>query len=132
MYGISPKLPLKVSTQDGPYGLTKSIGEAVKQNFKNLLLTSPGERIMLPEFGVGIKQFFFEQINPSTYEAITAKINEQVQRYLPFIYINEISYESSDTNPVLSFNELGVKITYSIPGINEEDTLQITATQNYL
>ena len=129
MYGISPKLPLKESNQDGPYGLTKTIGEAVKQNFKNLLLTSPGERIMLPEFGVGIRQFFFEQVTSLTFEAITGKINEQVQKYMPFIVIAQIEYETSDTNPVLSFNEVGIKITYALPGISAEDTLQITATQ---
>ena len=49
--GISPKLPLAVSAPDG-YRLTKTPAEAVKQNFKNLILTSPGERVMIPEFGV--------------------------------------------------------------------------------
>jgi hypothetical protein len=87
---------------------------------------------MLPEFGVGIKRFFFEQITSSTFEAVTTRINEQVQRYLPFLVIGEISYETSDTNPVFAFNEVGIRIAYSIPGISEQDTLQITATQNYL
>lgn len=132
MYGISPRLPLKEDNQDGPYGLTKSINEAVKQNFKNLLLTSPGERIMIPEFGVGLRQFFFEQINSNTFERLTAAIHQQTKMYMPFIFIGEISFETSDTNSNLAFNEVGVRITYSIPGVNDQDTLQITATQNYL
>ena len=132
MYGISPKLPLKESNQDGPYGLTKTINEAVKQNFKNLILTSPGERIMIPEFGVGLRQYFFEQINSTTFERLTANIHDQTKLYLPFLVIREISFQTSDTNNNLSFNEVAVSITYSIPGVNDQDTLQITATQNYL
>ena len=38
---ISPALPLVVDPTDGPYRLTKSINEAVEQNFKNLILTNP-------------------------------------------------------------------------------------------
>ena len=117
MYGISPKLPLKESTQDGPYGLTKTINEAVKQNFKNLLLTSPGERIMIPEFGVGLRQYFFEQINSLTFERLTADIHDQTKMYMPFLVLGEIAFETSDTNSNLGFNEVGVSITYSIPGL---------------
>ena len=60
MYGISPKLPLIVDDLDGHYGLTKTIREAVKQNFKNLILTSPGERVMDQQFGVGLRSYFFD------------------------------------------------------------------------
>ena len=56
MNGISPKLPLLVDKQDGPYGLNKRLNQSIKQNFKNLILTSPGERVMIPEFGVGLKR----------------------------------------------------------------------------
>ena len=42
MNGISQKLPLLVSDQDGPYGLNKKLRQAIKQNLKNLVLTSPG------------------------------------------------------------------------------------------
>jgi len=42
--GISPALPLVVDPTDGPYRLTKSINEAVEQNFKNLILTNPGRK----------------------------------------------------------------------------------------
>tara|TARA_R100001594_G_scaffold88239_1_gene122513 strand:+ start:255 stop:662 length:408 start_codon:yes stop_codon:yes gene_type:complete len=132
LYGISPKLPLKVSSIDGPYGLNKSIGEAIRQNFKNLILTSPGERVMIPDFGVGIRKYFFEPVNPMTFENIAGAIEEQKNRYLPFIVIDNILFQTSDENPTLSFNEIAIEITYTIPGVNSEETLQITAEQTYL
>jgi phage baseplate assembly protein W len=132
MYGISPKLPLKVSNIDGPYGLTKSIGEAIKQNFKNLILTAPGERVMLPNFGVGLREYFFEPINSQTFQNIAGNIQEQKNMYMPFLVIEDIFFQTSDDNDSLSFNEVGIEITYTLPGVNTEDTLKITANQAYL
>ena len=55
MNGIGPKLPLQRDDKFGNYGLISSYNEEVKQNFKNLLLTCPGERMMIPDFGVGLR-----------------------------------------------------------------------------
>jgi len=57
--GLSVKLPLYLDPDDG-IGLNKTYRESVKQNFLNLLLTIPGERVMIPRFGVGLKRFLFE------------------------------------------------------------------------
>ena len=61
--GISVKLPLSYDSEDGPYRLTKNLKENVQQNFKNLMLTNPGERVMLPNFGAGIRQLLLEPIS---------------------------------------------------------------------
>ena len=78
LQGISPKLPLTYSKTDGPYLLNKNLKETVKQNFKMLVLTSPGERVMVPDFGVGINSFLFEAMDDSTYSQVVQKIQEQV------------------------------------------------------
>ena len=52
--GISPKIPLVYDKIDGPYRLNKDILSMIRQNFKNLVMTNPGERIMEPDFGVGL------------------------------------------------------------------------------
>ena len=56
--GLSPKLPLTKDPQDG-YALNKEYVELVQQNLKMILLTAPGERIMEPEFGVGLRNYLF-------------------------------------------------------------------------
>ena len=60
MNGIGPELPLSRDEKHGVYSLIVSYREEVKQNFKNLLLTSPGERMMNPDFGVGMRRYLFE------------------------------------------------------------------------
>ena len=120
MNGISPKLPLHRSSIDG-YGLTKSFYEVARQNFKMLILTSPGERVMEPEFGVGIRSYLFEEMRDSTYSAIQSRIYDQVKKYMPFIEITNISFHSQATmiggaTADLDRNYLGMQITYEIDG----------------
>ena len=82
--GISVKLPLRVTAEDGPYALNKDLVETTKQNFKNLVLTNPGERIMDINFGVGASALLFENYSSDTKERIRARIVEQVKTYMPF------------------------------------------------
>ena len=91
LQGISPKLPLTYSKTDGPYLLNKNLKETVKQNFKMLVLTSPGERVMVPDFGVGLRNFLFEAMDDSTYGQI-------VQKILPFNQKDELLITSTMTS----------------------------------
>ena len=126
--GISVKLPLTLDVNDGAYTMNKTVVESVKQNLKNLLLTAPGERIMDPEFGAGLRNLFFEMNDGLTADVIRSKIYEQVSVYLPFITILEINIISAENAGVLSDispNTMSVKIVYHIQQISASDTLDI-------
>tara|TARA_R110000824_G_scaffold47104_10_gene134580 strand:- start:507 stop:950 length:444 start_codon:yes stop_codon:yes gene_type:complete len=126
MHGYGPKLPLLSTPEDGKYGLTKTINENVAQNIKHLVLTCPGERIMDPEFGVGLKKYLFDMNDRTTADAIAASISTQVQIYMPNIVINNIDFayprdddgRSSDFYPESDINKnlLGITLSYSIKG----------------
>jgi phage baseplate assembly protein W len=60
MAGIAPKLPLDIDQTDG-YRLTKTIKETVQQNLKMIVLTSPGERIMDPDFWCWLKELLIQK-----------------------------------------------------------------------
>tara|TARA_B100000579_G_C22446649_1_gene672357 strand:+ start:179 stop:583 length:405 start_codon:yes stop_codon:yes gene_type:complete len=124
MAGFSPKLPLGLDPDDG-YALNKTLKEVARQNFKNLVLTSPGERIMDPEFGVGIRSYLFENQGPATYGQIEARIREQVQKYLPYIEVDQVVFSSADVDPSMSDNFLGVRISYIIRKLAISDALEI-------
>lgn len=121
--GLSVKFPLSIS-QQGDFSLNENVKDMVKQNFKNLLLTIPGERIMIPDFGVGVSKFLFEQIGYGTLEAITSVINVQVSKYMPYIQIIDIETSASDDTEEL----VSIKIKYFIKPLSESDILEITAT----
>ncbi len=121
--GISPKLPLDRDATDG-YSLNKTYAEMVSQNLKMLVLTAPGERIMDPEFGVGIRNYLFEPNNELTYQEIETRIINQVTRYLPFLEVRTTMFgpdEMVDGNP----NMFKLQIKYLIKPLQTYDVVEI-------
>jgi phage baseplate assembly protein W len=132
MAGLTPKLPLALSSVDGTYQLIKTYKNMVKQNFKNLLLTSPGERMMDPFFGVGVRNFLFENDGQLLYSSIEAKIEEQVQIYMPFIVILNIIFVTPTMGGAAGMdnNFLAMEIEYAIGPLDTVDNLSITSPHN--
>ena len=125
MSGISPRLPLVVDNVDGPYRLIKDYTTLAKQNLKMLLLTIPGERIMDPDFGVGLKTYFFEPNTPPTYTTINDHILRQVTRYLPFIQLNTIDFSVPENDLDLYPHDLSISIDFTIVPLQTATRLQI-------
>lgn len=121
MNGYSPKLPLQKDSIDGIYLMNKTSRDAIKQNFKNLLLTNPGERVMDSNFGIGLRKFLFEQNNSSTYNLIEDRILSGVSNYLPYIKLLSVDILSDDFNE----NIVNIKIKYFIPALATEDEILI-------
>ena len=125
--GISPKVPLIYDSTDGPYQLNKNLKQTINQNLKMLVLTSPGERIMIPEFGVGLRRFLFEQVGEETFSNLADRIVEQANLYIPIVNIEKIDFITSDENSSLSLNEVQVSIKYNILPYDGSDQLLITS-----
>lgn len=123
--GISVSLPLVYDKQDGPFKLNKTIQESVKQNFKNLILTNKGERIMDPLFGVGIYSYLFENYSQATQSIINAEVVSQVNKYLPFITIQQLLLNETSTN----LNQFYIYIKYSINSLDVLDELSFVVTR---
>ena len=125
-YGLAPKLTLELNTEDGAYGLLKSISAVAKQNLKMLVLTSPGERIMEPEFGVGLKRYLFELATIGLEQTIKQRISDQVSKYLPYVRMGNILVHTSRTNPDVPDDYLFVRLEYSVPSARgPQQTLDI-------
>lgn len=125
----APRLPLSLDSEYG-YEMLKSIKEVAKQNFKCLVLTSPGERMMDPLFGVGIKKYLFENITPAVRLEMDYSIKQQVATYMPFIQIREILIESGDDFTPPDYNKLFISINYTINSRGISDSLKINLKNN--
>lgn len=128
-FGLSARLPLALDPDNG-LRLNIDYTSLVRQNLKNLILTIPGERIMDPSFGVGLKTFLFEADVVATRTLIESKIKSQVARYLPYVEIQDIQIESALTNNTIEFNFLFVKLTYFIRTLSLKDYLDIRVADN--
>jgi len=81
---------------------------------------------MEPTFGVGIYNFLFELEADSTRMKIRDRINEQVNKYMPFVEITGMSFSPTE-GPEYGPSSLGIVIKYAIPSLGEADILRIQA-----
>ena len=95
-----------------------STKEQVKSNLLNVLLTDPGERVMEPTFGVGVKRLLFEQnINE---EDLKERINNQTLLYVPEIEIIKMTTEF-----IADDHTLFIRLTYKFVLDNTLDAIQL-------
>lgn len=126
--GLSPAIPFNTDPRDG-IKLNKEYIDLVNQNLKMLLLTSPGERVMDPHFGCGIRRYIFDQDHPTTYSEISAKIYEQVEKYLSYIQLEHIDFQSQGTgNTDVPDNTVQIRIIFNIKPLNRRETLDVAVT----
>ena len=128
--GLSPQLPLVVDETFGAYNLNTDYKQVVTQNLKMLILTNPGERMMNPSFGVGLRRFFFENNNLSTYDAITDRIYSQVATYMKFVQINNITFSTPENNPDLFPNTIAIQIQFTIVPLQISTSVLIPVNTN--
>ena len=126
--GIAVALPLTYSPADGPYYLNKTMGQVIKQNLKNLILTAPGERLMDPNFGVGLHTYLFEQMSGDVMDQLVQAIREQKDLYIPVVNIESIDFITSDEDRTLGYNEVQVILSYNIAPFAGSDRLVISST----
>jgi len=115
------ELPLTFSSVDG-FTMIKSIKKLIRQNLRMLILTIPGERVMHPAYGVGLKTFLFSGFNASTYSEIDDKIREQIRAYMPMITIEDIIFMAEEQDSSI----LSISLQYSIPNLSFFDILELS------
>ena len=125
MSGLSPKLPLSLDATDG-YALLKDYISMVKQNMKMVVLTIPGERMMDPLFGVGLRQYLFELNSAFPFGEIEAAIRSQVKKYLPYVHIRNIAFNDFPAATPIVNNSIRVRIEYRILPLEAFDVVEIS------
>ena len=108
---------------DGPAVFNSSFTtkEQVKSNLINLLLTTPGERLMNPTFGVGIRNLLFEQVIDK--ELIKNRIIDGAQIYIPEINIEDvfIKRENNETTPEI--HTVRISVYYKVLADRSNDAI---------
>ena len=127
--GYGASLPLHITETDGPFGLLTTLREVAAQNLKMLIMTSPGERIMDNKFGVGIRNYLFWQYTPATLSDISSRIHNQVGTYIPYIKIQNISFNQAEgrtsVGESMADNFLNIRIDYDVVPLNIGDVLTL-------
>ena len=91
-----------------------SAEEDIRQSLHIVLATAPGERVMRPAFGAGIKQQVYESINATTITILKDTIRRAILFYEPRVVVEAIV---ADTAQALE-GRLDFLIDYTIISTN--------------
>jgi len=97
--------------------------DQIKADLLQLLLTNPGERVMLPEFGTPLRKLFFEPNDIVLENTAREMIATAIGTWEPRIEIQNITVTSNFSNDDLASNDagydrehiLGIKIEFYDP-----------------
>jgi len=128
MSGLAAKLPLTITSAKEAYNLLQTIEQVAAQNIKMIVFTNPGERVMDADFGVGIKRFLFKQNVIQTHDALRSRIQNQINKYLPYVKIERLLIDSPQTNPELPENYMKLLLRYRIPPSSKSLVLELPIT----
>lgn len=67
--------------------------EDIRESLRILLATSPGERVMQPAYGCGIKAMVFENIDESTLTLIRDAVERAVLYFEPRLDLNDVEID---------------------------------------
>jgi len=120
IYG--PSWPLSTGEKD-VFEMNSNSEQQVLFELKNIILTSPGENLSDPNFGVGIRNYLFEGFESSMLSDLEISISTQLSTYLPELSIVSINLFSNST--MQEEGSLGVSISYVSPSNNLVKTVDI-------
>ena len=126
--GLDAALPLREDNEDLFYKLHKNLKDNIKQNIRMLMYTSPGERDMVPNYGIGIRNYLFEQ---TPEREIRQRIKQQTSTYIPQISIASLNISRDNQKTIAKTgqpNTLFIELIYDINGYNIRDAVQLVET----
>lgn len=117
--GIKTPLELGELSSDSFLKMHKNLDDTITDNFRNLVLTNNGERLLRYDYGANLREIAFELgTEDGDYEAIN-RIRNSARKYLPYLSLQTFeSFQIPQT-----YNEpskVGVRIAYSVPSYNNK------------
>ena len=81
-----------------PLGALRTVGTelGIKGDLLQLILTNPGERVMMPNYGTPLRRLFFQQNSPSLIDQTRNMILDSIRAWEPRIVVRSLIITNSD------------------------------------
>src|SRR5919197_1226521 len=116
--GLGWNFPIDVD-DGGQIELASDGEEGIRQSIWMILGTSPGERLMRPDFGCGIHDMVFGVNNAATATAVAVAVREALAVWEPRIDVLDVYVVPDASRP----NLLLVEINYQVRSTNSRFNL---------
>jgi phage baseplate assembly protein W len=99
----------------------------VEQMVRQLLLTTPGERVNLPQFGCGLRGLVFSPLSDALAATVKLRVLQALDQWLAgIVAVGEVAVSSSRENALLEPGTITVSVTYTL--IETQSTENVTVT----
>jgi len=116
--GLGWNFPI-VLDDDGQVKMAPEPEEGISQAIWMILGTSPGERVMRPDFGCGINDMVFGVNNAGTANAVAGEVREALALWEPRIDVLDVYAVPDSSRP----NLLLIEINYQVRSTNSRFNL---------
>lgn len=117
IYGFS--YPLVANPKRGYFSKESGV-TLVRNNLRQLLLTTKGERVMLPDFGTNLKYFLFEPLDKFTVQNIRDDILLAVSKYAPGVKVVSLRVYPSQSISMEGLQGLYINLTVQVEELNQQ------------
>lgn len=121
---IGITLPI-TNSNTGMFAQSTTLLQQVKSNFKNLILTRKGERVMQPEFGCDLHTLLFENITDDTLEAAKFAVSSATDQWMPFLEVLSIEATNSPTRDPQAIDMTVVYRFRNNPNVTDTITVSV-------
>ena len=121
--GRGLKFPFSLQSASGGAAVSEE-QEHIEESIRQILSTSPGERLMQPEFGSKLKSLVFEQDDEILADLLNYYITEAIHTWDKRVIITDVAVDSSATNQ--DGNLVKVLISYQVITTQAEGNLVYT------
>ena len=115
---------LSVKFDDARFANKNKGQELARAQVSQILLTAPGERAMLPNFGVDIDKFLFEQITPALLQELRTEILQQIADYAQNLEV--VSFQTKVSEASNGANQLNIRLVVRQRDDDEQIAIIIT------
>lgn len=97
VFGRGIAFPPRVG-EDGTVSWSEG-ADNIREAIRIILLTERGERVMLPDFGAGLKRYLFEPNTVATRRLIEEEIIQAIKRWEPRVKLDTVAVEADRSDP---------------------------------
>ena len=116
--GTGWKFPPEFSKESSAVGLVSG-AEDINESLWILLSTSPGERVMVPEFGCALWRMVFEQLDLTTMAEMQEVVSTAIVNWEPRITVDSVVVEADPKVAGL----VHINVAYTIRATNSRSNL---------
>lgn len=126
--GVGWSYPVRFSAGNGKLETTK-YEDNIDENINILMQTAMGDHTFEPNYGSGLQEFFFREINETLLGEIKEAVNNSLMLYEPRITVEEVEVEvASEFDGLIQitvnylFNQTNTRHNYVYPFYINEGT----------